>query len=452
MSSYGSPLPARGRARLALAGGFGGLLGLLVFLGVYAAQSLNRVRVADTESSRAYLLRHDRLETVRSSAFLASQYVRDYLLDPDPAAYIAHREQARHEWNRMKAALLQYKRVASPDRQALAATLESDLDAYWLLADAGLELTEEERRTSGYDLLSGRLGPARERFYSALDAMRNQDLAELRTAIHESASFLDILQLHLVQAIAFSLLLGMALAAAAWWYVAKLETEAAQRYMESVAAAGQLEQLSHRLLAVQEEERRNLARELHDEVGQNLSALMMDLGQIRSALQQHSQTEAEARLRAAVDLNERTLRSVRDIALLLRPSMLDDLGLIPALHWHARETSRRTGVDVTFESGEDELDLGDDTRTTVYRVVQEALQNAVRHSRARKVEVALLTNDGRLRILVKDDGQGFDPSITRGLGLLGMQERIAHLSGTLRIESAPGQGTVLTVDMPLKGA
>jgi signal transduction histidine kinase len=229
----------------------------------------------------------------------------------------------------------------------------------------------------------------------------------------------------------------------------KLESEAATRYKQSVEATAQLEQLSHRLLAVQEEERKSLARELHDEVGQALGALLMDLGQAKNSLDGGS-AEVLARLKAASDLGERALQSIRDISLLLRPSMLDDLGLIPALHWQAREVNRRTGMLVTVRSDEDDLQLEEELRTTVYRVVQEALQNASRHSGAQATEVAIISRGNHLQIMVRDNGSGFDPAHTRGLGLLGMQERVSRFGGKLRIASAPGTGTTLTIDLPIE--
>lgn len=422
----------------------------MLFLGFYSAGALDRVRIADSESSRVYLLRHDRLDAVRASAYLASSRVRDYLVDPDPDAYQLHRQQAREEWQRMRDGFDKYRQVAAPDRARLIGALTASLDAYWDKASKSFELSDAERRNRGFDLLTGELGPGRERFLAALDTLRNEDLSELRDAIAETAGFLDALQTRLSLVIAFNLLLGVVLAAFSWRYVAKLEGEVARRLEESLAAAAQLEQLSHRLLSVQEEERRRLARELHDEVGQCLGAMLVDMGQARSATASNNVGVAEIRLKSATELAERTLRSVRDISLLLRPSMLDDLGLIPALHWQARETSRRTGINVTFEADAEELEVHDELRTAVYRVVQEALQNSVRHAEAKRVQIGLASGGGRLRILVKDDGKGFDPAVTRGMGILGMQERIAQFGGTLRINSTPGNGTVLTVDVPLE--
>ncbi|MDE3196639.1 MAG: histidine kinase, partial [Acidobacteriota bacterium] len=141
--------------------------------------------------------------------------------------------------------------------------------------------------------------------------------------------------------------------------------------------------------------------------------------------------------------------SIRDISLLLRPSMLDDLGLIPALEWQARETSRRTGIDVRVSAEDADESLPDPVRTAVYRLVQEALQNVARHSKATHARIAVARTAAGLNLTVEDDGAGFDPSRTRGLGLLGMEERVRQLGGRLEVQSAVGKGTTVRASLPV---
>jgi signal transduction histidine kinase len=141
---------------------------------------------------------------------------------------------------------------------------------------------------------------------------------------------------------------------------------------------------------------------------------------------------------------ERTFQSVRNIALLLRPSMLDDLGLAAALEWQGREVSRRSEIEVSVESESVPEDLPDDYKTCIYRLVQEALNNAVRHSGARNAKVVVEQLAKSIVVRVTDDGRGFDPVRSRGMGILGMEERVKRLGGTLRVESQPGKGA--TVD------
>jgi signal transduction histidine kinase len=144
---------------------------------------------------------------------------------------------------------------------------------------------------------------------------------------------------------------------------------------------------------------------------------------------------------------------VRNMALLLRPSMLDDLGLIPALKWQARETSKNTAsknspMDVSVVADLDSDELPDDYKTCIYRVVQEALHNCARHSHATSVRIRVEQARDRLLLNIQDDGRGFDVRHTKGLGLLGIQERVTRLGGTCQIHSQPGSGTTLSVELP----
>ncbi len=137
------------------------------------------------------------------------------------------------------------------------------------------------------------------------------------------------------------------------------------------------------------------------------------------------------------------------MALLLRPSMLDDLGLVPALQWQAREVSKRSGIWVTVDAASVSEDLPEEHKTCIYRSVQEALHNCVQHAAARHVTVAVEQQSDSLRLAIEDDGKGFDAQQGRGMGLLGIQERVGYLGGRFEVESAPGKGTSLKVTLPL---
>ena len=143
------------------------------------------------------------------------------------------------------------------------------------------------------------------------------------------------------------------------------------------------------------------------------------------------------------------MNEVRDLALLLRPSMLDDFGLVPALNWHAREMTKRTGLNVVLSADDAADDLPDEHTTCIYRLVQEAVNNCARHANARTVEVEVQREDQRVIFSVHDDGAGFDPRFVRGLGLLGMEERVRRLGGQLRDRFQPGRGTLIAAELPL---
>jgi signal transduction histidine kinase len=230
--------------------------------------------------------------------------------------------------------------------------------------------------------------------------------------------------------------------------ILRLEEQAHARYEEVAEARSQLKDLSARLVQAQETERRALSRELHDEVGQSLSAVLVELRNLSTGLAAHSEEQSRNQVELIKSLVESTVRVVRNMALLLRPSMLDDLGLVPALRWQAREMSKRTAMDVSVAAELPSDDLPDEYKTCIYRVVQEALNNCERHSQAKTVRIRVQQEQSRLMLSVQDDGEGFDSQQTKGMGLLGIQERVARLGGECRLHSESGGGSVLTVELP----
>ncbi len=240
---------------------------------------------------------------------------------------------------------------------------------------------------------------------------------------------------------------GLLLAVGSMIYIAGQEREARQRYTELMESRDSHERLSARLLDAQEEERRSISRELHDEVGQSLGALLVDVGRLSAMLPPGNQALQE-HVMGIRTVAERSVNAVRNISLLLRPSMLDDLGLTAALEWQGREVSRRSQMEVDVKSGEIPNNLTEEQKICIYRVVQEALNNAARHSGAQNAWVTARTAPGNLAIEIRDNGHGFDPARTRGLGLLGMEERVRRLRGSLKVISNLGGGTTVTAELP----
>ncbi len=202
--------------------------------------------------------------------------------------------------------------------------------------------------------------------------------------------------------------------------------------------------------AVREYERKNIAREVHDELGQVLTALRMDLTFLD--LRHGSQMpELQAKFRDMRGLVDRAILGVRNVAANLRPTVLD-MGLIPAIDWLCSEFRRNTGLDCRFDGDASGIELAEDRAIGLFRIVQESLTNVTRYAQARQVQVRLQRAGDDLLLQVHDDGRGFDPVAAgrgRSFGLLGMQERAAALGGTLAIDSAPGQGTTIRVSVPL---
>jgi signal transduction histidine kinase len=234
--------------------------------------------------------------------------------------------------------------------------------------------------------------------------------------------------------------------------ILNLEGDTAVHVREISAARAELRELSARLLEAQEEERRSISRELHDEVGQSLTGVLVEMANLSTLIRSNDTAALSVKADEIKKLLESSISVVRNMALLLRPSMLDDLGLAPALQWQAREVSKRSGVWVAVTADAIPEDLPEEYKTCIYRVTQEALHNCVQHAGARNIKVVVRQADARLALTVEDDGRGFDPALQKGMGLLGIQERITRLGGTFAIDSTPGAGATLCVTLPVPTA
>ena len=215
-----------------------------------------------------------------------------------------------------------------------------------------------------------------------------------------------------------------------------------------------LRAVAARLAEVTEVERQRLARELHDQVGQDLTALGINLNIVRSQMLDEAAPAAVSRLDDSLLLVEQTTERIRDLMANLRPPVLDDYGLVAALHWYADQFSRRTDIAVTVEGEEPVPRLGAGVENALFRIAQEALTNVAKHAQATQVTMTVVGDDGILRLRVTDDGVGFDaapladPNRGGGWGLLIMTERAEAVGGHCRIESAPGQGAQVIVEVP----
>ncbi|HTZ59020.1 MAG TPA: sensor histidine kinase [Acidobacteriaceae bacterium] len=323
--------------------------------------------------------------------------------------------------------------------------LEQGLEEYWSSIEQ--------------NLAAARTRHGQQRFFSELEsrpkkvlelAGRIDDLNQASLARREQETEHQQNRLRRVAVAATLILLFLELAIALFStaYMARLDRISGAERQRAEKAESELRRLSNQLVRVQEEERKTISRELHDEVGQILTGLRMELG----TLSAHEPEEAfRQRLDSVKHLAEEALRAVRNLSLLVRPSMLDDLGLEPALRWQTREFSRRCGIPVNLAI-EGRLDnLPEPLRLCLYRAIQEALTNCGKHANATRVTVTVRHDDGRVSASVQDNGKGFDKLRlqTHGLGLVGMGERVRALQGVITVSSEPGRGTLISLEVPL---
>jgi len=216
----------------------------------------------------------------------------------------------------------------------------------------------------------------------------------------------------------------------------------------------QLRKLSKHLQSIREDERKIIAQEIHDELGQALTALKLDLSFCNNQLPDTKETKKikKGKFPAMLRLIDETIKDTRRISTKLRPSILDDLGLIPALEWQLQEFQKRTKINCEKKLSDKNINIEKNLSTAIFRIFQETLTNIVRHAKAKKVKVSLSKRKGELLLKVEDDGIGIGNKNINGresLGLLGMKERAIAFGGELLINSSNGKGTIVNAKFPV---
>jgi len=432
-----------------LALGFGSLILLIAVLGVGAIRRAGTIYDEMQSAQDAYLRSETFRRGIVNDMYLADILVRDYLLDPTPDSAPSHRLELMGKRDSLQKRLDQFKASMGDNVSPNLKSLQLEVEAYWESLDPIFEWTPREKAERTWVFLARKVIPRRQAVVSLareMATLNNENLQKERLKIATSQ---EVLHRFLLETTGLVLLLGILVALLTTHRVVVLERKHDVQRKQIEESQNNLRRLSNRLVQAQEGERRALSRELHDEVGQMMTALGIELGNIED-LRGNSDVEAfQLRLEDAKRLNADAMRAIRDLAMGLRPSMLDDLGLEAALEWQGREFSRHTGVPATVRV-EGALDgLSDSQRTCIYRVVQEALTNCARHAKASNVLVSVTAKGKEVAVVVQDDGVGFSSrSSMRGLGLLGIQERVSALEGKVKISSEPMRGTTIRVSLP----
>jgi len=433
-----------------LAIGFGFLIVLIAILGFGAIRRADTIYRDMKTAQDSYSETETFRRGIATDIYLADILLRDYLLDPSAETVPRHRQELLVIRDSLQERLDKLSgRMPENDSPGLA-RLQAEVEAYWDSLDPIFEWTPKEKAERSWVFLARRVLPRREAVVSLVREVARMNTENLERERQRLQNSQDVLHQFLLRMIAVVLILGSFVALLTTYRVLVLERRHDAQRKQIEATQNNLRRLSQRLVQAQEFERAALSRELHDEVGQMMTALGIELGNLE-ALRHRDGDAFEKRMEDVKRLNADAMRAIRDLAMGLRPSMLDDLGLEAALQWQGREFSRHTGVPATVQVGGAPDHLTDAQQTCIYRVVQEALTNCARHAKANHVLVSLGTQQDDIVVIVKDDGIGFNPSasVRGGLGLLGIRERVEALDGRVRIASKPNNGTTIEVQIPV---
>lgn len=438
-----------------LRAGYGAVLGVLVLSAAEAYRIQTSVSREHLEIYRRYAEQEQTLTVLRRNLWLAGNYVRDFFIKTTP-------EQAKELASQLQS-------LRAEDAAALAsieggnsnvAALRESINDFWAVLDPVPQNMLHASRADQFEFLQRVVVPRRGELYTALLALSSADNRKLQEGEWEFSETRRRASWRLLAMLGAGLLLSLVVTRVSLRHAEHLEALAERQYAETEHTRAELKRLSVRLLELEEEGKRQLSRELHDEIGQSLALLQIEISHALANLRRGDSTGAGAdgglreHLGRARELAERTVQTIRNISLLLRPALLDDLGLTPALQFQLEDFLRRSGIACDFIEEGVADDLPDYVKTCVYRVVQEALHNCEKHAAAARVSVSVQQVPGSLVAEVRDDGRGFvyseqEMPSSAGLGLLGMRERASMAGGSLSVDSAPGRGTRITLRIPL---
>lgn len=430
--------------------GFGTLLGLIAVLGYSAFRRAHRIESEIAITHERYQQTASVLSQTKVDTYKSGTTVRDYLLDPSPAVAPRYKQELLEIRTSLDRDVQSLYSLISRDEGKVLERLDRELEIYWTSLDPVFDWTPQQKLALSYSFLRKEVIPRRKAVISItreIDDLSARIFKNEQETIEKSRMEF---QAYLRRMLGLSVLIAIGVAGVSIFRVSALERHSENQRERAETAEKELRRLSNQLVQAQEEERKSISRELHDEIGQMLTGLKMELGNLED-FRNSPGNDFATHLAETRALTEQTMRSVRDLAMGLRPSMLDDLGLAPALRWQAREFSRRSGVSVSIQADGDFDHLSEPVRTCIYRVVQESLTNCARHAQASSIGIVIDGTEDRMSVTVRDDGKGFDlkQASGRGLGLIGMEERIKKLGGTLSIASKQNGGTVLKVELPV---
>ena len=448
-----APRPGRGLSsvRAALLAGFAIVFALWLIWSYQLVRSLEDIQKRVATAQDSYVRGEQTLMRIRTNVLLGSIYLRDALIDgssPSRDEFRAELARLRDESDALLSAYVPL--VISADEREQWSQLQSELAQYWASRDVAFSETTDGTLASA-SILRTLVVPRRENVLTIVDQLAALQAAANERHRRDLGLLYTQVRRRLASIGAGTLIVALLVAVMVSSHVHGLQRQLERQRLAEQQNRQDLERLSARLVQAQEQERRNLSRELHDAVGQALTAVKMDLG---IALRAEPDRRVREALEDAREITETTLRGVRDLSQLLHPSTLDDFGLPATLTAYLRRFSARTNVRAQLAETLEER-LAPQVEVCVYRIVQEALNNVARHSGATACTVTLSAGSGALELLIEDNGHGFVslpdalPS-SRGLGLIAMRERAQAIGGTFSIEEPPSGGVRVSVMLPLR--
>jgi signal transduction histidine kinase len=443
----------RGSFRAALALGFCVTLGLWLYTGFAFTQRIEHVRNQAEQVATRYNRAQEALSTVRAQVLLSSIRARDALLDPNPTALAQHREAIAISAATVEALLRDYPELGVADEAARIQTLREEIHRFHdtsqqIIANAVGRSPQQIR-----EVLNELLVPRREAALAISEQTARLNRAGFIRQQAEISEIHRIAEAEGRQRLGAGLAVGLGVLLLTSLYASRLESRLRAQMDRDARLSLELQQMAAKVLNAQEEERRTIARELHDEVGQVLTAIRVELDVAQHAIE--AEGGSARMLSEAQTITDGAVQTVRNLSQLLHPSALDDLGLPTVIDTSLRSLSRRHKIKGVFHQSGLPPRLPREMELAVYRIVQEALTNVAKHAKATECEVRLTQLSDRLLLEIHDNGVGFlddteRPIVARGLGLVSVRERAARLGGTFNIISNPGEGTRLIVTFPQK--
>jgi len=399
--------------------------------------------------SDRYTNAQERLTIVNSQILLGSVYIRDALMESGTLSAQSRRS-IEDTFQRISGAIDGYVPVldSSPERDRLA-SLRREIDEFRDRMVIVLDMASVGSAAEARTLLRTQVVPKRQVVIGLSEDVRSLNRDAFVRHQAEVSQIYAASQRWLWGMLSTALIISFGIAIVATRYSRRLEQRLQQRAIADARNAADLERLSVKLISTQEEERRTIARELHDEVGQGLTAIKVELAVAERAIREAG-VPGDV-LGSARSIADGTLGTVRNLSHLLRPPMLDDQGLVDALRTHIERFGRRHEMLAHFEISGEIGTLSAEVETSIYRMIQEALTNVSRHAQATRCRVLLASTADGIRITVEDDGGGCDPveaGQLAGLGLVGIRERTRQLGGTYEFRRNSGRGMALIVFLP----